>query len=96
MTTTICVTFDDLVDRWLTDRLDACSEFEGKWVVYVDDGIAAVRETERQAMWVAFNVYGEQPFIVDQVLPERPTVFIGGGNLRPNVMTDRDRPLANA
>lgn len=78
------VSFDELCERWAIERPGYCTTHEGDWVVYTKDGIIASGRTESQATSQAFRSHGEEPFIVDQVLPTRPEVFVGGGYLTPN------------
>lgn len=77
------VSFDELCERWASERPGYCDTHEGDWVVYTKDGIVARGVTESQVVTRAYNTHGEEPFIIDQVLPERPEVFIGGGFLIP-------------
>lgn len=73
------ICFDDLCDRFADERVSLCAKYQGRWVVYTATGVVANEPTEAQATRAAFTKWGDVPFIVDQVLPERPMVFIGGG-----------------
>lgn len=75
------MSFDELCERWAREREGYCDDYLSSWVVYTKDGIVAARQSEPMAAHVAFESYREEPFLVDQVLPSRPEVFIGGGFL---------------
>lgn len=77
------VSFDELCERWANERPGYYATHSDEWVVYTKDGIVARGVTESQALTRALHVHGEEPFIVDQVLPERPEVFLGGGFFLP-------------
>lgn len=79
--------FDLICERFTRERQEIAARHEhlrDRWVIYTRVGVVADFPNENQAMRVAMDSHGEEEFLVDQILPERPVVFIGGGGgVRP-------------